>query len=506
MMKRNRLGHLDEPQLEFAHGQCEEHPKDGLFLYGPTVAANTLGALRYGIIGTVNQLALFKKFQKLVSGYIPPYKPNIPHHSAFPGYQSLFGMIWPDQPVAQITLDGPKLDFAIRIGNRHEAVKKTVDIFAQAITDYLSREADVTPDLWFVIVSGEIYRWGRPAKAPPISERIVGDARMSAKEARKLLISPSMFKDDNSEAELQLYDLNFHNQLKARLLGKAVVQIARESMLSEVCTLDGDIAKRSVQDAATVAWNFCTTTFYKSAGPPWRLRDIREGVCYVGIVFKRDTSDQNSRNACCGAQLFLRSGEGLVFRGAVGPWYSSKLKQCHLPAEKAEELMQLVIGEYARIHRTPPKELFIHGRSRFDEQEWDGFKRACPEGTRIVGIRIRKSEDLKLYRLAKQPPIRGTYFAETDRKAFLWTKGYVARLNTYPGFEVPNPLAINIDWGEADLRIVLSDILALTKVNFNGCTFADGLPVTLKFADAIGEILTAAPDLEKAPQPFKYYI
>jgi hypothetical protein len=48
--------------------------------------------------------------------------------------------------------------------------------------------------------------------------------------------------------------------------------------------------------------------------------------------------------------------------------------------------------------------------------------------------------------------------------------------------------------------------MALTKVNFNGCSFSDGLPVTLKFANAIGEILTAAPELEVAPQPFKYYI
>ena len=505
-MTRNRLDHIDEPQLEFAHQQCEEHPKDGLFLYGPAVAADTLGALRYGVVGAADQLAQFRRFQKLVGGYIPPYKPNVAHHSSFPGYQSLFGMVWPEKPIAEIELDGSKVNTAIRIGNRREAVKKTVDIFASAILDYLSREADVTPEIWFVIVSGEIYRWGRPTKAPPVSGRVQGSATMSARKARQLLTSPSMFDEDNTEAELQLYDLNFHNQLKARLLGKAVVQIARETMLVEVCAVGDEIGKRSVQDAATVAWNFCTTTFYKSAGPPWRLKDIREGVCYVGIVFKRDTSDPNSRNACCGAQLFLRSGEGLVFRGAVGPWYSTKLKQCHLPAEKAEELMQLIIAEYTRVHRMPPKEVFIHGRSRFDEQEWDGFRRACPEGTRIVGIRIRKSEDLKLYRLAKQPPIRGTYFAETNRKAFLWTKGYVARLNTYPGFEVPNPLAINLDWGEADLRTVLSDILALTKVNFNSCTFADGLPVTLKFADAIGEILTAAPDLEKAPQPFKYYI
>ena len=50
------------------------------------------------------------------------------------------------------------------------------------------------------------------------------------------------------------------------------------------------------------------------------------------------------------------------------------------------------------------------------------------------------------------------------------------------------------------------DVLALTKLNYNACMFADGMPVTIRFADAVGEILTAAPDVEKRPLPFKYYI
>ncbi len=505
-MSRPVLKVIAEPQLEFAHEQCEEHPKDGLFLYGPVSGTAGKGVLRFGIIGSSNGIELFGKWQKLVASYIPPFKPNVAHHSAFPGFEPLFGMAWPDKPVAMLLVDSRRLETAIRIANRHEAIKSVVDVYADAITDFLAREADVTPDLWFVVVTSEIYRWARPTKSPPVSERIKGSAMMSAESARAFLGSPSMFDTDNAEAELQRYDQNFHNQLKARLLGKAVVQIVRETMLEEVCTPDAELKKRTVQDAATVAWNLCTTTYYKSAGPPWRLRDIRAGVCYVGLVFKRDTSDPDGRNACCGAQLFLRSGDGLVFRGAVGPWYSAKLKQCHLPSDKAAELIKLVVGEYARIHKEPPKEVFIHGRSRFDDPEWKGFQRACPDGTKVVGIRIRKSDELKLYRLARQPVLRGTYYEVTPRKAYLWTKGYVPRFNTYPGFEVPNPLAVNIDWGEADLKIVLADILALTKVNFNGCNFADGLPVTLKFADAIGEILTAAPNLERAPQPFKYYI
>jgi len=66
------------------------------------------------------------------------------------------------------------------------------------------------------------------------------------------------------------------------------------------------------------------------------------------------------------------------------------------------------------------------------------------------------------------------------KRIYLWTKGFVPRLATYPGWEVPNPLLVEIHRGEADLRRVMTDVLGLTKINFNACVFADGLPVTLQ--------------------------
>ena len=60
--------------------------------------------------------------------------------------------------------------------------------------------------------------------------------------------------------------------------------------------------------------------------------------------------------------------------------------------------------------------------------------------------------------------------------------------------------------GQTSVDIVIRDVLMLTKLNFNSCIYGDGLPVTLRFADAVGEILTAAPDVPDAPLPFRHYI
>jgi len=92
------------------------------------------------------------------------------------------------------------------------------------------------------------------------------------------------------------------------------------------------------------------------------------------------------------------------------------------------------------------------------------------------------------------------------RSAFLWTSGYVPRLDTYLGPDAPNPLRVTVRRGDAALETVLRDVLSLTKINFNSCLFNDRKPVTIRFADAIGDILVSAPVHSEPRLPFKFYI
>jgi len=135
------------------------------------------------------------------------------------------------------------------------------------------------------------------------------------------------------------------------------------------------------------------------------------------------------------------------------------------------------------------------------------LRKWVPEGTNVVCIRIRQDSGIKLYRHGTINIGRGVGWVKSPRMGYLWTKGYVPRLQTYAGREVPNPLAIEISMGEADMQQVMADVLALTKLNYNACIYGNDVPVTLRFADSVGEILTAAPRKnELPPLPFRYYI
>ncbi len=78
----------------------------------------------------------------------------------------------------------------------------------------------------------------------------------------------------------------------------------------------------------------------------------------------------------------------------------------------------------------------------------------------MVGVRIRVEKKLKLYRKGQNPVLRGLANIRGERSAHLWTRGWTPRIQTYPGREVPNPLVIDINKGQADINVVLKNILA----------------------------------------------
>ena len=501
------LDFFEEPLLEFGYSQTSDNPRDGLFMFGPVVDSGSPKEMRIGIVGTKEGIRLFRNWSDRILRYIPPAVSDSPHHTPFPGFSELFDCTWPSEPVATLEVSAVKIAETIRGDNRRVSIHDTVSLFEEKIVEYLDNEGDDV-SVWFVVIPEDVHRYGRPKSFVPRDEVVPSKTRMNSRMATRLLTNqPSLFEEDNAQAEKFRFDPNFHHQLKARLLKyRAVIQIVRETTIMGQAELATSDQSRRLQDDASVAWNLCTTAYFKASGKPWRLADVREGVCYVGVVFKQETNPASEFNACCGAQLFLDSGDGLIFKGAHGNWYKTRTNQFHLEEKDAKELMESVIKYYVARRGHPPKEVFIHGRTRFNKDEWRGFCEAVPSDTKMVAIRITPSQDIKLYRPGKMPVIRGSGLRMSERKGYLWTKGFIPRLQTYPGREVPNPLGVEVTWGEANLDQVMKDIMGLTKVNFNACIYADGLPVTLRFADAVGEILTAAPVPKGAPLPFKHYI
>lgn len=524
--EHERLSSLAEPNVAVGMDQEADDPKEGLMLFGPVPFERNPTEIRVGVVGTAEGLELFESwctsFRKPVSISKEMRKDgSVP----FPGFEAVFKAAWPARAAVAQLISRTDLLNVIRIRDRYQAVYAAVDLFVEQIRK-VTIDDDAQVDIWYIVIPDEVYLYGRPNSRVPKAISLAPISRLNKRIATRFAgNAPSLFPEDNEDARIYEHHADFHHQLKARLLKlKAVTQIIRESSIIQ--TLDPDVSvqeeddfdsepeenvtgtsyTRRMQDPLNVSWNLATASFFKAGGRPWRVATARPGVCYVGLIFKRNEI-KGLGHACCGAQLFLDSGEGLVFKGTMGPWYSKKTKQFHLSKEEAKRLMEKALEAYKDIHHMYPRELFVHGRTRFSSDELEGFADAASSNTEITGVRITRTSDFKLFSAGSLPVKRGTMLKLNDRVGLIWTSGFVERLNTYQGRETPNPLRVEI-CGKAnvDLHTVMQDIMTLTKMNFNSCVYADGYPVTMRFADAIGDVLMATGNRELPPLPFRHYI
>lgn len=504
------LIYINEPNLQFAHGQKCTDARDGLSLFGPL---NQIYGIKTGIIATQVGLEKFKKFLKQLQK--PIYNYNNTTRPMFPGFEAAFNCKWEPKNFSYKKITDEEIGKFLYNESTHKRTYDLVTIFIEKIVS-ASKNDEERVDVWFIIVPDEIYKYCRPNSALP-KELVQTKKRISKSKAKSFTYMPSFFEDIDKdlreieqEVETYNYDAQFHDQLKARLLKYNIpTQILRESTIAwrEHKNSFGLPIRNFEKIEGHLAWTISTAAYYKAGGKPWKLGDIRDGVCYLGLVYKKIEKSKSPKNACCAAQMFLDNGDGTVFRGEVGPWYNPNKGEYHLNPKEAKALLTQALESYKEQNGKYPKEVFIHAKTSFNYQEWNAFQEITPEQTNLVGVTIKKTKPLKLYKSKGDYPIlRGNAFVVNEKSAFLWTVGYVPKIQTSLSMEVPNPLFIEINKGEANIIQVLKDIMSLTKLNYNACIFADGEPVTLRFANKIGDILTATIEITSPPLAFKYYI
>jgi hypothetical protein len=503
---------INEPLLLFNHDQALDDPRDGLTLFGPLKNKPPFG-ISYGIIGTGCGVERFYRWTNNIAKPISAKGLSQKLWVPFPGFEAAFGVPFSKKAVSENIIDEKQLSEILKNTDSYQRVHDTVDLFVSPILDFYKKQ-DEGLDVWFLISPEEIFKTCRPKSkvAPnPGSGRINIRRRIETAKAIKMG-QEFLFTGMNEFYKPYQFYNDFRKQLKARLIIEGVrdpVQIIRETTLAPNEFLNSQNERlRDLQPESQVAWNLLSTAFYKSGGKPWKLNGVRSGVCYLGMVYKKLDKEIDPRASCCAAQMFLDSGEGVVFKGAVGPWRSLEGKDYHLNFESAKEIVGRAIVAYKDVLHTQesPKEIFIHGRTYLNDEEWDGFLAGVSSETKIIGVRIRQSP-IKLFRHGNYYLLRGMAYLENSKKAHLWTTGYIPRFQTVPSQGIPIPLSIEVIKGDADINVVVQDIYALTKLNYNSCQYGDSEPITLKFADNIGEILAAGPiEKDVAPMPFKFYI
>jgi hypothetical protein len=302
----------------------------------------------------------------------------------------------------------------------------------------------------------------------------------------------------------------FHDLLKARATALRVpLQLIRAS------TYDPKRAGRQKrktwktkqrQDPASIAWNFFTALYYKAGGTPWRMVRASTDIdtCFVGVTFFRTADGGDTATSV--AQVYNQRGDGVVVRG--GPAYrSNEDRQLHLSGADSHAVARDAMVAYRNEHRHLPARMIVQKTSPFDEHESDRMLRAADElGLDSCELVWLTNPTTRLYRDGYHPPRRGTYLELAPDHGVLYTRGSVEWYETYAGMYVPRPIALRVAQIERSLRDIADEVLALSKMNWNSTRFDGRLPVTLRTARQVADIIKhLAPDDPVEPN-YGYYM
>lgn len=501
--------HAPEPRLIFAGRQRCEDPKTGLTLFGPAGLDKTpRQTIRLGVIGTgdtIQQLLAWLETARLsISaganrrglGYDPLLAPDFPGFS----HETVFQCAIETGSRFQEVLTEKEIEKAIDPVDFSGRVKGVVDLVASRLAVLADREPapDVVVCAMPEIVDLACGPQGRAdrqiARALTKIQRATQRLQSQSRLTGQLLLG---FGDEDDEITTAPGYWDFHNALKVRAMNYSLpTQLVWESTLT---------GSRNTQDPATIAWNFFTAIYYKAGNIPWELDFDAGGTCFIGVTFYRESPDPQAMTRTSLAQVFSETGEGLVLKGEPVRWDKDRDRRPHLSEETSTRLVTQALAMYEQHFGRVPERVVIHKTSRYWPEELRGFR---------VGLGRVKSFDflaldrrgIRFLRLGKEPPVRGTVIELARRNYLIYTRGYVPFLRAYPGMRVPNPLEVIEHHGDSTAEKVCSEILALTKLNWNNCGFASGSPITTAFSKQVGRILTELPNGQPRESKYRFFM
>ena len=477
---------FDEPHLEFGDKHHHPDPRLGLFEAGPLQIP--LGdVIKIAVVGSSKTVEDTKEFfTQAVAGFAGKGEKHPNLHPDFPGLgnQNPFRCKFeiPDGATAAITQS--KIDKIRKEPDHGKAVEMAVDEIVQELRTL--DESSHRPHVAIV--------------ALPVSliER-VWNAKVNSKGTTE--------KDDSGGSDAP----DFRGMLKAKAMNLSFpIQIAWEDVFDQSASIPRKVKEnraRKIQDQAGRTWNLMTTLYYKGTGRiPWRKmpQDGEFAACYIGVSFYREVGGQQLFTSA--AQMFDERGRGFILKGKRAHT-ESRGRHPYMTQDDARQLIADALTAYRNHHKHFPARVIVLKTSQFREEEADGIFEALDEaGAELRDlVWVQESYSVKVFRDGNYPVMRGT-FVELDRKGLLYTNGSIPYYGTYPGIYDPRPLLLcPYPGSDSTIAQIASEVLSLTKINWNSTQINQKLPIPIRAARAVGEVLKYVRD-QKVSSDYARYI
>lgn len=273
-----------------------------------------------------------------------------------------------------------------------------------------------------------------------------------------------------------------------------------------------------------IYWWLSLSFYVKSLRTPWVLNSSDNETAYAGIGYsvKMERGKTSVILGC--SHIYDSQGQGLKYKlSRVQDCYLDNKHNPYLSYNEAYNFGISIRELFLHSMEYLPKRVVVHKRTEFKPDEINGIvdslKIAGIENVDLISINFEKEAKfiaLKSYNnnltTDSFPIRRGSCIIVNDYEALLWTHGIVPSVKAdnrsfyLGGRSIPSPLTVKKHYGTTDINTIATEILGLTKMNWNSFDLYTKLPATIDSSNQIARIGNLLTRFEGKTYDYRYFI
>lgn len=251
-------------------------------------------------------------------------------------------------------------------------------------------------------------------------------------------------------------------------------------------------------------WWLSVALYSKAMRTPWVLKNLDQNAAFVGLGFTIDHSAPKGQHVVLGcSHLYNSEGQGLQFRLSKIENPIFKGRNPHMSYDDSRRVAETIRQLFFETHFKLPSRVVIHKQTPFLRDEGNGLLDGLCGVDSVDLLEINIESSLRYVSSIQKegggfdednfPVRRGTVLQLGRKEALVWCHG--AADSVKPGWtyfqgkrHIPAPLLVRRHAGNTDLELLATEILGLSKMDWNSGDMYSKLPATIYSSKQIAKI------------------
>jgi len=275
------------------------------------------------------------------------------------------------------------------------------------------------------------------------------------------------------------------------------------------------------QDRCRIWWWLSVALYAKAMRTPWVLDNIDPDTAFVGLGYALNANARIGSQVVLGcSHIYNAQGQGLQFRLSRIENPIISRGNPFLPFEDARRVGETIRTLFWESHLALPRRVVIHKLTPFRSHEQKGLIAGLEGVDELEMLEINYEPTLRYvssqfngnsFVEGQFPVRRGTAIKLSEHEALMWIHGATdatkANWTYFQGKRrIPAPVVIRRYAGRSDLATVTTEILGLSKMDWNSGDLYGKLPSTVNSSKRIAQIAMLLDRFNTASYDYRLFI